>query len=119
VSGIFLKKNRFKNSSNTNGDELGKEENIYYAFHLRNHYKTDTLELIEIFSRLEAWYSMAVAVKRYNLVFPEFMEQEEPYFDARGLFHVMLQKPLLMTLSCGQVKIFSFLPAPTWLAKAL
>jgi hypothetical protein len=33
-------------------------QNLYFGFHLRGHYKTDTLELIEIFYRLDAWYSM-------------------------------------------------------------
>ena len=44
------------------GEQLTIKQNLYFAFHLRSHYKSDTLELIEIYSRLEAWYSMAMAV---------------------------------------------------------
>src|SRR5689334_11428219 len=39
--------------------KLSLQDNLYYAFHLRTSYKSDTLELIDIFSRLEAWHSMA------------------------------------------------------------
>ena len=59
------------------------QQNLYFAFHLRYKYKSDTLELIEIFSRLDAWYSMAMAVKTYNLKFPEFIESDEPYFKGK------------------------------------
>src|SRR4051812_21922762 len=30
-------------------------QNLYYAYNLRHEYKSDTIELIDIFSRLEAW----------------------------------------------------------------
>ncbi|HEX6333912.1 MAG TPA: DNA mismatch repair protein MutS, partial [Flavisolibacter sp.] len=78
----------------SSGEEFTRVENLYFAFHLRTRYKTDTLELIDIFSRLEAWYSMAMAVKTFDLKFPEFIEQEAPYFGATGLYHVLLPKPV-------------------------
>src|SRR5436305_645135 len=78
-------------SSIENNTRLSIQQNLYHAFHVRTKYKTDTFELIDIFGRIEAWYSMAMAVKTYNLKFPEFIESDEPYFKAEGLYHVLLQ----------------------------
>lgn len=50
-------------------------------------------ELIEIYSRFDAWYSMAKAVKEYQLVFPQFVQSDTPVFSARGLYHLLLKDP--------------------------
>ena len=52
------------------GHRFSPRENLYFGNLLRSTYRTDTLELIDMFSRLDAWYSMAVAVKTYHLTFP-------------------------------------------------
>lgn len=98
--------------------ELSVEENLYFAHHYRTHYKTDLLELIDIFSRLEAWYSMAKAVKIYDLHFPEFIEQEEPYFKAEGLYHVLLQKPVAYDLVLNPNENFLFLTGANMAGKS-
>jgi DNA mismatch repair protein MutS len=98
--------------------ELSVEEHLYFAHHYRTHYKTDLLELIDIFSRLEAWYSMAKAVKTYDLHFPEFIEQEEPYFKAEGLYHVLLQKPVAYDLVLNPNENFLFLTGANMAGKS-
>ena len=104
--------------ANAGNQELSKMENLYFAFHLRTAYKSDTLELIDIFSRLEAWYSMAMAVKTYRLQFPEFLEQEAPYFEAKGLFHVLLQTPIAYDLVLQQNENFLFLTGANMAGKS-
>src|SRR6185436_2796730 len=84
----------------------------------RSEFKTDTLELIEIFSRLEAWYSMAMAVKTFDLQFPEFIEQEEPFFKARGLYHVLLQAPVAYDLILKPDENFLFLTGANMAGKS-
>jgi hypothetical protein len=37
---------------------------------------------------------MAVAVKTYNLSFPEFVEQASPLVEAKGLYHILLPNPV-------------------------
>ncbi len=71
-------------------------------------YRTDTLELIDIFSRLDAWYSMAVAVKLIDLSFPEFIEQEAPLVDAKGLYHLLIPKPVAYDLEMDPSNIIFF-----------
>ncbi|MDB5207394.1 MAG: mismatch repair protein MutS [Flavisolibacter sp.] len=99
-------------------EELSIQQNLYYAYHFRVHHKNDLLELIDIFSRLEAWYSMAVAVKTLDLHFPQFIEQEEPYFKAEGLYHVLLQKPVAYDLVLQPNENFLFLTGANMAGKS-
>jgi DNA mismatch repair ATPase MutS len=99
-------------------EKLDIEANLYFAYHLRTRYKTDTLELIDVFSRLEAWYSMAMAVKTYDLQFPEFVEQEEPFLKADGLFHVLLPVPVAYDLVLQPGQNFLFLTGANMAGKS-
>lgn len=115
----ILKEVPLQQLANSKFDEkFTPEQNLHYAFHLRNHYKRDTLELIEIFSRLEAWYSMAMAVKTYGLQFPEFVEQDEPFFEAQGLYHVLLPVPVAYDFSLNQGNNFLFLTGANMAGKS-
>ena len=99
-------------------EKLSSQQNLYFAYHLRGRYKTDTLELIEIFSRLEAWYSMAMAVKNFDLKFPQFLDQDEPCFEAQGLYHVLLQAPIAYDLSLQPNENFLFLTGANMAGKS-
>ncbi|HEV7620817.1 MAG TPA: DNA mismatch repair protein MutS [Flavisolibacter sp.] len=94
------------------------QENLYYTYFIRSKYKTDTLELIDIFGRLEAWYSMAMAVKIHNLKIPDFLDQDEPYFEAEGLYHVLLQTPIAYNLALKKNENFLFLTGANMAGKS-
>lgn len=103
----------------TNTDQkLSPAQNLYFAFYLRTTYKSNTIEAIDAFSRIEAWYSMAMAVKTFNLQFPEFIEQDEPYFKAEGLYHVLLQKPVAYDLILEPNQNFLFLTGANMAGKS-
>jgi DNA mismatch repair ATPase MutS len=115
----ILREKPLRQLASTEGSEkFSPQQNLYYAYFLRHEYKTDTLELIDIFSRLEAWYSMAMAVKTFGLKFPEFIEQEEPYFRAEGLYHVMLQTPTAYDLVLEPNQNFLFLTGANMAGKS-
>jgi DNA mismatch repair protein MutS len=115
----ILKEEPLQRLANSKADEkFTPEENLYFAFHLRNRVKTDTLELIEIFSRLEAWYSMAMAVRTYDLKFPEFVEQDSPFLETQGLFHVLLPTPVAYDFSLNQGRNFLFLTGANMAGKS-
>jgi DNA mismatch repair ATPase MutS len=115
----ILEEKPLQQLADTNGTErFSAQQNLYYAYFLRRDYKTDTLELIDIFSRLEAWYSMAMAVKSFDLEFPEFIEQEEPYFNAVGLYHVMLPNPVAYDLVLEPNENFLFLTGANMAGKS-
>lgn len=93
-------------------------QNLYYANHFKRNYKTDTLELMEVYSRLDAWYSMAMAVKTYNLHFPEFLDQEQPFLKAEGLYHVLLPTPIAYNLTMSEQHNFIFLTGANMAGKS-
>ncbi len=105
-------------SQTKKGDKFSIRNNLYFGFYLRTKYRTKTLELIDIFSRLDAWYSMAVAVKTYNLAFPEFVEQEQPHVEAKGLYHILIPKPVPYDLQMNPEHNFLFLTGANMAGKS-
>lgn len=100
------------------GQRFSIRQNLYFGHHLRGRYKTGTLELIDIYSRLDAWYSMAVAVKTYGLTFPEFVEQQTPMVDAKGLYHILLPKPVAYDMQMNPEHNFLFLTGANMAGKS-
>ncbi len=94
------------------------KQNVYFAHQLRMHYRTGTRELVEIYSRLEAWFSMAMAVKTFDLQFPQFMETDQPFLDCKGLYHIMLSKPVAYDVHLSQEQNFMFLTGANMAGKS-
>jgi DNA mismatch repair protein MutS len=61
---------------------------------------------------------MAMAVKTHDLKFPQFLEQEEPYLEAQGLYHVLLQSPIAYDLSLQRNANFLFLTGANMAGKS-
>jgi DNA mismatch repair protein MutS len=115
----ILKEAPLQKLSQTRPEEkFSIRQNLYFGHYLRGRYKTDTLELIDIFSRLEAWYSMAVAVKTYQLSFPEFVEQDRPLVEAEGLYHILLQTPVAYDITLDAQHNFLFLTGANMAGKS-
>jgi DNA mismatch repair ATPase MutS len=118
INGI-LKEEALQRLSDTEHEKkFSTRQNLYFGYHLRGRYKTNTLELIDIYSRLDAWYSMAVAVKTYDLSFPEFIEQETPLVDAKGLYHILLPQPVAYDLQMSPEHNFLFLTGANMAGKS-
>ena len=118
INGILKEGPLLKLAATEPGEKFSKSQLLYFAFHLRGRYKTNTLELIDIYSRLDAWYAMAVAVKTYNLSFPEFIEQESPLVDAKGLYHLLLPQPIAYDLQMNPEHNFLFLTGANMAGKS-
>ena len=89
--------------------KLTVKQNLYYANLFKRVYKNESYELVDIFSRFDAWYSMAMAVKTFGLHFPNFIESEQPYLKAEGLYHVLLHTPVSYDLVMHPQENFVFL----------
>jgi DNA mismatch repair ATPase MutS len=100
------------------GEKFSIRQNLYYGQYLRNKYKNHTLELIDIYSRLDAWYSMAVAVKKFNLSFPEFIEQDTSLVEAKGLYHILIPNPVAYDLHMDPEHNFLFLTGANMAGKS-
>ncbi len=115
----LLRETPLKRLSDTKkGEIFNLSQNLYFGFHLRGRYKTDTLELIEIFYRLDAWYSMAMAVKTFNLHFPEFIETEQPLVYAKGLYHLLIQNAVPYDIEMSPQHNFVFLTGANMAGKS-
>jgi DNA mismatch repair protein MutS len=115
----ILKEKPLNELAQTTGKEkFSPAQNLFYAYHLRRKYKIQVLELIDIYSRLEAWYSMAMAMKTFNLQFPVFVEQSKPFLHAEGLYHVMLQNPVAYDLQMEPEQNFMFLTGANMAGKS-
>ena len=107
-----------KISSSRPGGSFSPMQNLYFGYHIRNRYKNDTVELLEIFGRLDAWYSMALAMKNFDLRFPEFIELDKPTVNAKGLYHLLLKHPVSYDLELNPDHNFLFLTGANMAGKS-
>src|SRR5258706_4995934 len=115
----LLKEEPLRKLAETNPKEkLSNSQQLYFGYYLRERYKTDSLELINIFSRLDAWFSMAVAVKTFHLSFPEFIESAEPVIEAKGLYHILLHEPVAYDIELNRQHNFIFLTGANMAGKS-
>lgn len=105
-------------SETEKGGKFTVRQNLYYGHFLRGRYRSSTLELIDIFSRLDAWYSMAVAVKTYHLSFPEFIERDRPLVEAEQLYHILIPNPVPYDLKMNPEHNFLFLTGANMAGKS-
>ncbi len=93
-------------------------ETIYYGYYFHIIFKPASEVLLEIFSQFEAWYSMAVAMKTFGLKFPEFVDSEDPCFEADGLYHLLLKEPVPYDVRMDMNSNFIFLTGANMAGKS-
>ena len=91
------------------GKELSKQQLLKLGHFLKRRYKQEAVELIEIYSKLDAYYSMACACDKYQLCFPLFTETEKPEIKAKQLFHPLLPTPVAYDVELNRQQNFLFL----------
>ena len=100
------------------GSEFSFRQTIYYGYFIRNRFKHAALELIEIYGRMDAWYSMAIATKQLNLALPVFVETEKPSLDASSLYHLLLPAPIAYNIRLDHDANFLFLTGANMAGKS-
>jgi DNA mismatch repair protein MutS len=100
------------------GGKFRSMQVITYGHYVRERFKSQALELIDIYGRLDAWHSMATAMQRYNMSFPVFVAQEEPYIEAHSLYHILLSDPVCYTIRLDPQKNFLFLTGANMAGKS-
>jgi DNA mismatch repair protein MutS len=98
--------------------DLSIGERLQFASFFRHHYRQNVLNLVEIYSMLDAWYGMAMAVKRYQLVFPQFIESNEPILNLKGLYHLLLPQPVAYDVMLEPKSNFLFLTGANMAGKS-
>ncbi|WP_298391208.1 DNA mismatch repair protein MutS, partial [Hydrotalea sp.] len=91
------------------GKPLNREQVLTYGHFIQHHYKRDTEALIEIYHQLDAYLSLAIATKKFNFHFPNFIESNEPFIKAEGLYHLQLITPVPYSIVLERNQNFLFL----------
>lgn len=99
-------------------EKLQPSEVVEYGNFIRNHFKPAALTLIEIYGKLDAWYSMAVAGKEFNLVIPEIRETELPFIEIKSLHHLLLPRAVSYDVKMDPESNFFFLTGANMAGKS-
>jgi DNA mismatch repair protein MutS len=99
-------------------DRFTAAETIYFGNYLLYNFRQTAAELINIYGRMDAWYAMAMAVKKLNLSFPVFIEQEQSCVEARSLYHLLLSKPVSYDVHLNPENNFIFLTGANMAGKS-
>ena len=98
--------------------DLTMAEMLGFAGFIRYHYKQNFFELIEMYYQMDAWYGMAMAVRKFDLVFPEFLPSQEPQLEASGLYHILLPSPVAYNVELNPRHNFIFLTGANMAGKS-
>jgi DNA mismatch repair ATPase MutS len=104
--------------NNKKASDLNIVQQLEFGRFLRNHFKRNMLELMDMYFQLDAWYGMALAVKKYDLHFPEFVKSARPQLRAKGLYHLLLHHPVAYDVSLNVESNFQFLTGANMAGKS-
>lgn len=99
-------------------EEMSNAEMLTLAYFIRNHYKQNFLELINIYALMDAWYGMAVAVNEHKLTFPVFIPSDKPVLKSKQLYHILLNEPVAYDVELDQRHNFIFLTGANMAGKS-
>ena len=102
----------------TSTQKLNPIQVIYFGHYVRYSFKPALQRLIDIHHRLDAWYSMAMAMQRYGMSFPEFIEQEDPYLEVGQFYHLLLPEPVAYDIRLDADTNFMFLTGANMAGKS-
>lgn len=98
--------------------KLSWKETVHYGGFLHQKYKNSCFELISIYGRLDAWYSMAMAMQVHQLNFPEFIDQPQPVIKAKQLFHILVPEAVPYDVNFSKETNFLFLTGANMAGKS-
>ncbi|MDB5193040.1 MAG: MutS-related protein family 1 [Segetibacter sp.] len=99
-------------------NQLSTQNILSFAQFLKRNYKQQALELVEIYSKLDAYYSMAMACKKFKFSFPTIDKSTSPYVRAKNLYHILLQQPVSYNIQLDQQQNFLFLTGANMAGKS-
>ena len=101
-----------------NSETLTDAQKLELAHFIRYGYKHNMLSLVVLYAQIDAWYGMARAVQKYQLVFPEFVQHDEPVIEAKGLYHLLVKQPVAYDVVLNQKTNFIFLTGANMAGKS-
>lgn len=117
-AGMLLGHQQFQAMQQLNKKRLSKSSILRTGHFLLYHCKEKMNRLIDIFSQLDAYYSLAKAAAVYGLQFPQFQQGQRPYIGAEGLYHILLKTPVPYHLEMSHENNFIFLTGANMAGKS-
>ena len=99
-------------------DSIPPQKIIAFGSFLRNHFKEKITSLMDIYARLDAYLSLAIASKKYQFTFPEIGQTKQPYIKAEGLWHILLNVPVSYDVNLNKDNNFLFLTGANMAGKS-
>lgn len=91
---------------------------LSFGNYLKQHFKAQALELVEIYSKLDAYYSMGVASVKYNFTFPQIEKADSPFIEAKSVHHLLLTQAVSYDVTLNQQTNFLFLTGANMAGKS-
>lgn len=115
----IITKNQFAVvSKHDRAEDLTHAQKLELAHFIRYGYKHNILDLVVLYAQIDAWYGMANAVKKFGLIFPEFVQNAEPVIEAKGLYHLLVNEPVAYDVVLNQKTNFLFLTGANMAGKS-
>ena len=93
-------------------------DTIRFGQFFHDQFRTQLFELMDIYAQFDAWYSMAMANKTYELTLPDIIEQPEPLLEASGMYHLLLPQPVPYDVKLNKDSNFIFLTGANMAGKS-
>jgi len=100
------------------GVKLSPVQVISFGNYLRYSFKNTASELINIYGRLDAWYSMAMGTKNLKLSLPVFSTDPMPFVEMKSLYHILLPVPVSYNVKLAPENNFIFLTGANMAGKS-
>ena len=98
--------------------KITPEKVLRYGGFIRNHYKNQIEELVELYGKFDAYLSVAWACKKFNYHFPEIIESKQPFISATELYHMLLETPVTCNIELSEERNFLFLTGANMAGKS-
>lgn len=99
-------------------NDFSMRQTVNFGHHVRGRFKAAAQELIEIYGRMDAWYSMAMAGRELRLCMPVFNGGDRPFIDAQSLYHILLKEPVSYDVHMNEETNFVFLTGANMAGKS-
>ncbi len=97
---------------------LSTMEIFKFGGYILYHYKNAILELADIYAKMDAYHSMAIACKKYAFCFPKIEESVQPFVKASALYHLQLKMPVSYEVELSVDRNFIFLTGANMAGKS-
>lgn len=118
-AGRLLDKKEFRELESVPAGQQFGFQRVLYLGHSLKYRLTGSMEtLMELYHRLDAWYSMAAAVRKFGFCFPKFITESHATLGIRGLYHPLLAQPVTYDVTMDREANFLFLTGANMAGKS-